>query len=94
MVSMLMLSVTPVCSLPMKLFESFRSTEIIHSTSSAPHDHDLNPIAESTIRVISTLATIYRSQSGSPIGFWPELIRYAVDWHNALVSSVGSSGKV
>ena len=32
------------------------------------------------------------SQSGAPIGFWPEVFRYAVDWHNsAPQASVGSS---
>ena len=46
---------------------------MLYSTTSAPHDHDLNPIAESTINVISTLATSYKSQSGAPIGFWPEV---------------------
>ena len=75
-----------------KQFESFRANELLYSTTSAPHDHDLNPIAESTINVISTLATSYKSQSNAPIGFWPEIIRYAVDWHNsAPQASVGSS---
>ena len=73
-------------------FEAFRASELLHSTTSAPHDHDLNPISESTINVISTLATSYKSHSGAPIGFWPEIIRYAVDWHNsAPQASVGSS---
>ena len=73
-------------------FEAFRAAEMLHSTTSAPHDHDLNPIPESTINVISTLATSYKSHSGAPIGFWPEIIRYAVDWHNsAPQASIGSS---
>ena len=73
-------------------FEAFRAHELLYSTTSAPHDHDLNPIAESTINVISTLATAYKSQSNAPIGFWPEILRYAVDWHNsAPQASVGSS---
>ena len=75
-----------------KQFEAFRAREMIYSTTSAPHDHDLNPIAESTINVISTLSTSYKSQSGAPIGFWPEILRYAVDWHNAVPQgSIGSS---
>ena len=42
--------------------------------------------------MISTLATSYKSQSNAPIGFWPELLRYAVDWHNSVPQgSVGSS---
>ena len=75
-----------------KQFEAFRAHELLYSTTSAPHDHDLNPIAESTINVISTLATSYKSQSGALIGFWPELLRYSVDWHNSVPQgSVGSS---
>ena len=75
-----------------KQFESFRAHELLYSTTSAPHDHDLNPIAESTINVISTLSTSYKSQSGAPIGFWPEILRYAVDWHNSVPQgAVGSS---
>ena len=75
-----------------KQFEAFRAHELLYSTTSTPHDHDLNPIAESTINVISTLATSYKSQSGAPIGFWPELLRYSVDWHNSVPQgSVGSS---
>jgi len=73
-------------------FETFRAHELLYSTTSAPHDHDLNPIAESTINVISTLATSYKSQSNAPIGFWPEMLRYAVEWHNAVPQgAVGSS---
>ena len=73
-------------------FEAFRAKELLHSTTSAPHDHDLNPISESTINVLSTLATSYKSQSGMPIGFWPEVFRYAVDWHNSVPQqSIGSS---
>ena len=75
-----------------KQFEAFRAAELLHSTTSAPHDHDLNPIAGSIINVISTLSTSYKSQCGAPIGFWPEILRYAVDWHNAAPqASVGSS---
>ena len=75
-----------------KQFEAFRAHELLHSTTSAPHDHDLNPIAESTINVVSTLATAHKSSSGAPIGFWPEIIRYSVDWHNSVPQShIGSS---
>ena len=73
-------------------FDQFRAEKLIHSITSPPHDHDLNPIAESTIRVIDTLATTYRNQCGAPVGFWPEFVRHAVNWHNASVTtSVGSS---
>ena len=72
-------------------FKDFRAEHGLHSTSSAPDDHDLNPIAESTIRVIDSLATKYRLQSGAPVGFWPELFRHAIDWHNASPTSTGTS---
>ena len=73
------------------LFESFRAEASLHSTTSPPHDHNLNPIAESTIRTIDVLATTLARQCGAPIGFWPEAIRYAVDFHNSSSTSVGSS---
>jgi len=72
-------------------FQSFREEQGLYSTTSPPHDHDLNPVAESIIRVIDVSATRARSQGGVPVGFWPELIRNSVDWHNASVTSVGSS---
>ena len=36
------------------VFEKFRAEASLHSTTSPPHDHNLNPIAESTIRTIDT----------------------------------------
>ena len=73
-------------------FEAFRADASLHSTTSAPHDHDLNPIAESTIHVLDDAATAMRSQCGAPISFWPELMLHAVNWHNASSSSsIGSS---
>ena len=38
-------------------FEQFRANASLHSTTSPPHDHDLNPLAESIIRVISENAS-------------------------------------
>ena len=73
------------------LLESFRAEASLHSTTSPSHDHNLNPIAESTIRTIDVLATTLARQCGAPIGFWPEAIRYAVDFHNSYSTSVGSS---
>ena len=74
-----------------KHFEAFRAAALIHHTTSPPHDHDLNPIAERAIGSISETATAIRAACDAPVGFWPEIIAYAVDWHNALPSAVGSS---
>ena len=73
-------------------FDKFRAEASLHSTTSPPHDHNLNPIAESTIRTIDVLATTFARQAGAPPGFWPEAFRHAVDFHNSSSStSVGSS---
>ena len=58
---------------------------------SAPHDHDLNPIAERVIGVISEDASAIRSASNASADLWPWLIKYAVDWHNSMAGAVGSS---
>ena len=72
-------------------FQSFRENASLHSSMSPPHDHDLNPIAESTMGVIDTNATAARSLSGSPASFWPWLIRNSVDIHNTGPCDIGSS---
>ena len=78
------------------VFREFRSmlspSESVHHTTSPPHDHDLNPIAERTIGLISDMATAIRIHSGASPRMWPWIVAYAVDWHNSTVSSsVGSS---
>ena len=62
-----------------------------HSTMSPPHDHDLNPIAERAIGVISDLACCIRGHSGAPRGLWPHVIEHAVNIHNSTSSSCGTS---
>ena len=52
------------------LFEDFRAKESIHHTMSPPHDHNLNPIAERTIGVISDLCKATKLSSGVPLTFW------------------------
>ena len=74
-----------------KHFLDFRADVGLHHTTSPPHDHDLNPIAERVIGVISEVASAVRASSGAPVGFWPWIISYVVDWHNSVVGSVGSS---
>ena len=72
-------------------FKEFCSTEYLHHTTSPPHDHDLNPIPERVIGHISERAASIKIHSGSSPRLWPWIIAYAIDWHNASITSVGSS---
>ena len=72
-------------------FKSFCAENTLHHTTSPPHDHDLNPIAERCIGLISEIAAAIRYASGVSARYWPWIIGYAVDWHNATITAVGSS---
>ena len=72
-------------------FKDLCASESLHHTTSPPHDHDLNPIAERTIGLISEVSTAIRIESSAPIGLWPWIISYAVDYHNSMITSAGSS---
>ena len=72
-------------------FKDLCASESLHHTTSPPHDHDLNPIAERIIGLISEMSTAIRIESNAPIGLWPWIISYAVDYHNSMVTSAGSS---
>ena len=72
-------------------FRAFRADAAIHHETSPPHDHDLNPIAERTIGLISETASAMLADSGLPVCFWPHIVFHAVNWHNGMISSVGSS---
>ena len=60
-------------------FEEFRAANSIHLTMSPPHDHNLNPIAERCIGIISDLVKAHRLSSGAPATFWPFLVTNAVE---------------
>ena len=72
-------------------FAGFRGEASIHHTVSPPHDHDLNPIAERVIGLISETATAIKEATDAPARLWPWLISYAVDWHNSTITATGSS---
>ena len=72
-------------------FRDFCTEASVYHTTSPGHDHDLNPISERIIGVISQAATAIRDMSDAPIRLWPWLIAYAVEWHNSTVTAVGSS---
>ena len=72
-------------------FVEFAGRSGRHQTFSPPHDHDLNPIAERVIGVISEHAAAVRDHCKAPPGFWPHLIRNSVNIHNAIEGEVGSA---
>ena len=72
-------------------FKEFRAFASVDHTTSPPHDHDLNPIAERLIGVLSDAAAAVRLHSHASPRLWPWIIAYVVDWHNATASGVGSS---
>ena len=72
-------------------FTEWRIENLVHHTMSPPHDHDLNGIAERVIAVIESLTIAAKESSGCPVGLWPYLVLNAVNWHNSVAGSVGSS---
>ena len=59
-------------------FRDFRaggSGSIFHHTTSPPHDHDLNPIAERIIGLISENAAAIRIDSNADPRLWPTNFR-------------------
>ena len=72
-------------------FTEFRANNSLHHTMSPPHDHDLNPIAERVIGNLSAIARAMKSNSNTPIGFWPYILANAAKWHNITSGSTGSS---
>ena len=72
-------------------FRAFRADSGVHATFSPPYDHDLNPLAERLIGVISDQACASAKACGAPVGFWPYFVRDAVLKHNCIAGSVGTS---
>ena len=58
---------------------------------SPPYDHDLNPIAERVIGVLSELASAMRADCGGKPTFWTWFMHHAVNWHNCTAGHTGSS---
>ena len=58
-------------------FREFRADKSFHHTTSPPHDHDLNPISERIIGIISDTAAAIRLATDAPVRLWPWLIAYA-----------------
>ena len=52
-------------------FREFRADKSFHHTTSPPHDHDLNPISERIIGIISDTAAAIRLATDAPVRLWP-----------------------
>ena len=60
-------------------FTEYLDTESITRTTCPPHVHQLNGVAERSIRSIMEIVRATREASQCPIGFWPHLVEHAVD---------------
>ena len=60
-------------------FAEFLDQELVTQTTCPPHVHQLNGVAERSIRSIMELVRATRVASAAPIGFWPHLVEHAVD---------------
>ena len=60
-------------------FNEFLDSESITRTTCPPHVHQLNGVAERSIRSIMEVVRATREASQCPIGFWPHLVEHAVD---------------
>ena len=60
-------------------FTEYLDTESITRTTCPPHVHQLNGVAERSIRSIMEIVRATREASQCPISFWPHLVEHAVD---------------
>ena len=60
-------------------FNEYLDSESITRTTCPPHVHQLNGVAERSIRSIMEIVRATREASQCPIGFWPHLVEHAVD---------------
>ena len=62
-------------------FSEFRAKAMLHHTYSPSHDHNLNPIVERIIGLISQRSAAIRLDTGASPRLWPWLFAYAIAWH-------------
>ena len=60
-------------------FEELLDSELIHHTTCPPHVHQLNGVAERSVRSIMDLVRTYLAASGLPPSFWEYAAVHAVD---------------
>ena len=60
-------------------FTEFIDSESIDRTTCPPHVHQLNGVAERSIRSIMEIVRATREASHCPVIFWPHLVEHAVD---------------
>ena len=73
------------------VFAQLAADKSWHHTVSPSHDHDLNPIAERIIGLIAERSIATRLAANADARLWPWTVAYVVAWHNASVTSLGSS---
>ena len=72
--------------------EDANTVLFVSGTAASPPGTFERPCPASTARLTaSNVARTVRLASGAPVGFWPWIIAYVVDWHNSTVGSTGSS---
>ena len=64
-------------------FSEYRASAKVHLTTSPPHDHDLNAIAERTIGVISERAIAVRLATEANPRLWPYIASYVLSSERA-----------
>ena len=60
-------------------FREFLADESVHQTTSPPHAHALNGVAERAIKSIMSLARANLQSSKVPIAYWPAALEHACD---------------
>ena len=74
-------------------FNEYLDSESITRTTCPPHVHQLNSVAERSIRSIMEIVRATREASQCPIGFWPHLVEHAVDVLNRTTGPPRSDGE-
>ena len=70
-------------------FTEFLSDEQVHQTTSPPHVHQANGVAERSIRSVMSLARSYLHASGVGISYWPSAVEQAIDVLNRTTGPKG-----
>ena len=74
-------------------FTEYLEDESIARTTCPPHVHQLNGVAERSIRSIMEIVRATREASECPIGFWPHLVEHAVDVLNRVTGPPRERGQ-
>lgn len=73
-------------------FAELLDQEGVHHTTCPPHVHQLNGVAERSIRSVFSLARSYLTASGLGPAFWPHAVEMAIDVLNRTTGPVHAAG--